>query len=85
MPNASGLDECVKPCRKQKNVRTGICVDGKELFLMMKRQILALCLMLSAVGTPAQTNVWRSDSLQEVVVTGTGTQHLLKDAPYRQR
>ena len=28
----------------------------------------------------AQT-VWREDSLQEVVVTGTGTQHLLKDAP----
>ncbi len=27
------------------------------------------------------TAVWRSDSLQEVVVTGTGTQHLLKDAP----
>ena len=25
--------------------------------------------------------VWRQDSLQEVVVTGTGTQHLLKDAP----
>ncbi len=27
------------------------------------------------------TTVWREDSLQEVVVTGTGTQHLLKDAP----
>jgi outer membrane receptor for ferrienterochelin and colicins len=29
----------------------------------------------------AQSDIWRSDSLQEVVVTGTGTQHLLKDAP----
>ena len=29
----------------------------------------------------AQHDVWRSDSLHEVVVTGTGTQHLLKDAP----
>ena len=29
----------------------------------------------------AQTDIWRSDSLQEVVVTGTGTQHLLKNAP----
>jgi len=37
--------------------------------------------MLLAVGTSAQTDIWRSDSLQEVVVTGTGTQHLLKDAP----
>ena len=38
--------------------------------------------MLLAVGTWAQTDgVWRQDSLQEVVVTGTGTQHLLKDAP----
>ena len=37
--------------------------------------------MLLAVGISAQTDIWRSDSLQEVVVTGTGTQHLLKDAP----
>ena len=47
----------------------------------MKRQTLAFGLMLLAVGTSAQTDIWRSDSLQEVVVTGTGTQHLLKDAP----
>ena len=53
---------------------------GKEEF-MMRRQTLALSLMLLAVGTYAQTDVWRTDSLQEVVVTGTGTQHLLKDAP----
>ena len=37
--------------------------------------------MLLAVCTSAQTDIWRSDSLQEVVVTGTGTQHLLKNAP----
>ena len=48
---------------------------------MKKRQKLAVCLWLFAVGANAQTDVWRSDSLQEVVVTGTGTQHLLKDAP----
>ena len=47
----------------------------------MKRQTLAFGLMLLAVGSFAQTDIWRSDSLQEVVVTGTGTQHLLKDAP----
>ncbi len=29
----------------------------------------------------AQSDVWKSDSLQEVVVTGTGTRHLLKDVP----
>ena len=45
------------------------------------RQKLAICLWLLAVGSWAQTEVWRTDSLQEVVVTGTGTQHLLKDAP----
>ncbi len=33
------------------------------------------------MGSQAQTDVWRADSLQEVVVTGTGTRHLLKDAP----
>ncbi|MBP5339654.1 MAG: TonB-dependent receptor [Prevotella sp.] len=49
---------------------------------MNKGQKLAVGLWLLAVGTWAQTdNVWRTDSLQEVVVTGTGTQHLLKDAP----
>lgn len=40
--------------------------------------LLALC---AVVSVEAQNDVWRSDSLQEVVVTGTGTQHLLKNAP----
>ena len=48
---------------------------------MKLKQELALCLWLFAVGSNAQTNIWRSDSIQEVVVTGTGTQHLLKNAP----
>jgi outer membrane receptor for ferrienterochelin and colicins len=48
---------------------------------MKQRQKLALGLWLLAMGATAQHDVWRQDSLQEVVVTGTGTQHLLKDAP----
>ncbi len=48
---------------------------------MNRRQKWAFGLWLVAVGVSAQTDVWRSDSLQEVVVTGTGTQHLLKNAP----
>ena len=40
--------------------------------------LLALCV---AVSVEAQRDIWRADSLQEVVVTGTGTQHLLKNAP----
>ena len=48
---------------------------------MMLRQALAISLWLLATLSWAQTDIWRSDSLQEVVVTGTGTQHLLKDAP----
>ena len=48
----------------------------------MKRLLTVGLLALCAVVTvEAQTDVWRSDSLQEVVVTGTGTQHLLKNAP----
>ena len=47
----------------------------------MMRLKLAIGLWLLAVGASAQTDIWRSDSLQEVVVTGTGTQHLLKNAP----
>ena len=48
---------------------------------MNLKQKLALCLWLVTVGASPQQHVWRTDSLQEVVVTGTGTQHLLKDAP----
>ena len=38
-------------------------------------------LVLNVISAVAQNGVWRSDSVQEVVVTGTGTRHLLKDAP----
>lgn len=48
---------------------------------MKQRLTWALGLLLWTVGMSAQTDIWRSDSLQEVVVTGTGTQHLLKNAP----
>jgi len=46
----------------------------------MKKLILGLALVCLSPAMRAQT-VLLSDSLQEVVVTGTGTQHLLKDAP----
>lgn len=42
---------------------------------------MAISLWLLAASVSAQTDIWRQDSLQEVVVTGTGTQHLLKNAP----
>jgi outer membrane receptor for ferrienterochelin and colicins len=48
----------------------------------MKRLLTVGLLALCAVASvEAQSDIWRSDSLQEVVVTGTGTQHLLKNAP----
>lgn len=40
--------------------------------------VLASCAVTAAV---AQNEIWRNDSLPEIVVTGTGTEHLLKDAP----
>ena len=48
---------------------------------MNKRLTVVLLALCIAVVVWAQGEVWRSDSLQEVVVTGTGTQHLLKNAP----
>ena len=49
---------------------------------MSKKRIIAIGFWLSSVAALAQTSdIWRQDSLQEVVVTGTGTRHLLKDAP----
>ena len=50
-------------------------------FGFMKKIVLAIGCWLLAIGVSAQKDVLRADSLQEVVVTGTGTQHLLKDAP----
>ena len=48
----------------------------------MKRLLAVAMLMVCMVSSvEAQGDIWRSDSLQEVVVTGTGTQHLLKNAP----
>ena len=47
----------------------------------MMRIKLAIGFWLLATVSLAQNDIWRSDSLQEVVVTGTGTQHLLKNAP----
>ena len=46
----------------------------------MKKWVVGLVLSCTAQTQMAQ-NVLRTDSIQEVVVTGTGTQHLLKDAP----
>ena len=46
----------------------------------MNRIILGMIFLCLAHGSMAQ-NKLLTDSLQEVVVTGTGTQHLLKDAP----
>ena len=59
----------------------------------MKRRLTTILLSFCAiVSVEAQSDIWRSErqrvgeldsgiSLQEVVVTGTGTQHLLKNAP----
>ena len=48
----------------------------------MKKRLTTILLSFCAiVSVEAQSDIWRSDSLQEVVVTGTGTQHLLKKAP----
>ncbi len=46
----------------------------------MKKWVVGLVLSCTAQTQMAQ-NVLRTDSIQEVIVTGTGTQHLLKDAP----
>ena len=53
----------------------------KERLRKMKRLTVGLLALCAAVTVEAQSDIWRQDSLQEVVVTGTGTQHLLKDAP----
>ena len=54
-----------------------------KLFNDDMKQLLTAGLLAfgTVMGSQAQTDVWRADSLQEVVVTGTGTRHLLKDAP----
>ena len=59
--------------------RTGRCACGKD-GLMKCRILMGLACVCLAPALMAQTTL-QGDALQEVVVTGTGTQHLLKDAP----
>ena len=47
---------------------------------MIRKWFLGMVLLCLSQTLSAQ-DILREDSLQEVVVTGTGTQHLLKDAP----
>lgn len=50
--------------------------------MRLMRNSIILCLFLFGVApTMKSQNVLWEDSLQEVVVTGTGTRHLLKNAP----
>ena len=49
-----------------------------RLTVRLLAAVLASCAAETAM---AQSDIWRNDSLPEIVVTGTGTQHLLKDAP----
>ena len=53
---------------------------GGNKRLMEKRIMTGLALVCLASASMAQTPLTGGD-LQEVVITGTGTQHLLKDAP----
>jgi len=46
-----------------------------------QKQSLEASLTKQKQSLEASPSTWRADTLQEVVVTGTGTQHLLKDAP----
>ena len=46
----------------------------------MKKTVFGLALLCFTQTSLAQEPL-KEESLQEVVVTGTGTQHLLKDAP----
>ena len=61
--------------------RTGKCVSGNQKDVMKRFLTVGILAMYACMTVSAQDNIWRNDSLQEVVVTGTGTQHLLKDAP----
>lgn len=48
----------------------------------MRQTILAvLALLVLSTRVSAQSNVAMEDSIPEIVVTGTGTEHYLKDAP----
>ena len=53
----------------------------KIKFAMTRKLTATLLALCSFVVVWAQSDIWRTDSLQEIVVTGTGTQHFLKDAP----
>ena len=51
------------------------------LFKMLRKLFLGTLCVLVTAYTSAQTKVDKQVNLEEVVVTGTGTEHTLKDAP----
>lgn len=51
------------------------------LFMMIRKLFLGTLCVLATAYTSAQTKVDKQVNLEEVVVTGTGTEHTLKDAP----
>ena len=51
------------------------------LFMMLRKLFLGTLCVLATAYTSAQTKVDKQVNLEEVVVTGTGTEHTLKDAP----
>ena len=75
-------EESQKTCQCRIGVRAvqEHTVAERRMFFMKRGLTLGAAIGAFSLVSMAQTPVL-SDSLQEVVVTGTGTQHLLKDAP----
>ncbi|OYP43529.1 hypothetical protein CIK89_08930 [Prevotella sp. P4-119] len=74
---------------RQDIAPSGLRVDNFLFYFRMNYKGIMTCrniagLLLAIVVCPpvlAQKTIESKESLQEVVVTGTGTRHLLKDAP----
>ena len=60
---------------------SGIGLSGKFMSRMMKRLLMVGMLHVCITAVLQAQDVAKEATLQEVVVTGTGTQHLLKNAP----
>ena len=82
MPSQGKIDQRSNlPFQHEEAKASGIGLSGKFMSRMMKRLLMVGVLHVCITAILQAQDIAKESTLQEIVVTGTGTQHLLKNAP----
>ena len=82
MPSQGKIDQRSNlPFQHEEAKASGIGLSGKFMSRMMKRLLMVGVLHVCITAILQAQDIAKESTLPEIVVTGTGTQHLLKNAP----